>query len=66
MGLQGLEGFFRRLGRLRLGLYHVGFIFLVSPKGHQIYTLTNIQKEPYIHSPKAEIETLLQIGLWKV
>ena len=32
-------------------IYEVGFIFLVSPKGHSIYTLTNNQKEPYIHSP---------------
>ena len=24
--------------------YEVGFIFLVSPKGHQVYTLTNIKK----------------------
>ena len=25
-----------------------------TPKGHPVYyTLTNIQKEPYIHSPKA-------------
>ena len=35
--------------------YEVGYIFLVPPKGHQVYTLTNISKEPYIHSPKTEI-----------
>ena len=33
----------------------VGYIFLVPPKGHQVSTLTNIKKEPYIHSPKTEI-----------
>ena len=35
--------------------YDVGFIFLVPPKGHPVYTLTNIEKEPYIHSPKTVI-----------
>ena len=32
--------------------YEVGFIFLVPPKGHPVYTLTKIKKEPYMHSPK--------------
>ena len=31
--------------------YEVGYIFLVPPKGDQVYTLTNIGKEPEIHSP---------------
>ena len=35
--------------------YEAGLIFLVPPTGHQTYTLTNITKEPYIHSPKTEI-----------
>ena len=35
--------------------YEVGNVFLVPPKGHPIYTLTNIKKEPYIHSPKTVI-----------
>ena len=34
------------------GLHEVGYIFVVPPKGHPIYTLTNVKKEPYIHSPK--------------
>ena len=33
-------------------ILEAGYIFLVPPKGHQVYTLTNIKKEPYIHSPK--------------
>ena len=41
--------------------YEVGYIFLVSPKGHQTYSLTNIKKEPSIHSPKAVIYTLVHI-----
>ena len=32
--------------------YEVGYIFLVPPKGHPVYTLTNFKKEPYIHSPR--------------
>ena len=36
-------------------LCEVGYIFRVSPKGHPVYTLTNIKKEPYIHSPVTEI-----------
>ena len=35
--------------------YEVGYIFLVPPTGHQVYTLTNMIKEPYIHSPKTVI-----------
>ena len=46
-----------------LGGYEVGFIFLVSPKGHQVYTLTNIETEPYIHSPITVISTLLHMSL---
>ena len=34
------------------GLHEVGYIFVVPPKGHPIYTLTKFKKEPYIHSPK--------------
>ena len=34
-----------------------GFTFLASPKGRAIYTLTNVEKEPYIHSPITEIPT---------
>ena len=45
-----------------LEVYEVGFIFLVPPKGHQVYTLTNIKKEPNIHSPKTVQETLLHVG----
>ena len=37
-------------------------MFLVSPKGHQVYTLTNLKKEPYIHSPITVIYTLLQMS----
>ena len=33
--------------------HEVGYISLVSPKGHRVYTLTNIKKEAYIHSPMA-------------
>ena len=40
-------------------LREVGLILLVPPKGHPVHTLTKIKKEPSIHSPKAEIETLL-------
>ena len=42
-------------------MYEVGYICLVPPKGHPVYTLTNIQKEPFMHSPKTEIRTLLHI-----
>ena len=41
------------------GICEVGFIFLVPPKGHPVYTLTNIKKEPYVHSPKKQMQTLL-------
>ena len=41
-------------------LYEVEYIFLVPPKGHTIYALTNIKKEPYIHSP---MKTLCHIGI---
>ena len=32
--------------------HEAGYIFLVPPKGHQVYTLTKFKKEPYIHSPR--------------
>ena len=50
--------------RPKYSLFEVGFDFLVSPKGHQVYTLTNIKKEPYIHSAITVIYTLLHLGTW--
>ena len=44
--------------------YEVGFILLVSSKGHPRYTLTNIRKKPYIHSSIAAICTLLHVSAW--
>ena len=44
-----------RMMSFKNDLYEVGYIFLVPPKGHQVYTLTNTKKEPYIHSPITEI-----------
>ena len=44
------------------GPYEVGFKFLVSPKGHPIYALTNIKKEPYVNSPITVMYTLLHIN----
>ena len=41
----------------------VGFIFLVLLRGHQVYTLTYLRKEPYIHSPTTAIQTLLHLQL---
>ena len=32
-----------------------GFIFLVPPKGHEVYTLTKIKKEPYTLTNKSNI-----------
>ena len=40
---------------LRLSYEVSLYIFLVPPKGHPVYTLTNFKKEPYIHSPKTVI-----------
>ena len=42
-------------GTLHDESYDVRYIFRVPPKGHPMYTLTNIEREPYIHSPKTVI-----------
>ena len=41
--------------------HEVGFVYLVSPKGHPIYTLTNFEKEPCTHSPITVIQTLFHV-----
>ena len=49
-----------------LVVYEARFTFLVPPKRHPVYTLTtNFEKEPYIHSPITEIQTLLLISFPK-
>ena len=51
------------MNHIKVRQLRFGFIFLVPPKGHPIYiyiyTLTNIKQEPYMHSPKTVIQTLL-------
>ena len=42
--------------------YAGGFVFLVSQKGHPIYTLTNMTKEPCIHLPTTARKALLHMG----
>ena len=44
-------------------IFEVGFLVLVSPKGHQVHTLTNMKKEPYKHSLITAISTLLLMGI---
>ena len=36
--------------------------FLYPPKGHQVYEITNVKKEPYIHLPKTVIYTLFHMS----
>ena len=55
---------FRVVGReaveLRATLYEAGYIFLVPPKGHQIYTLTHMKKGTvYTLSKNRNINPLL-------
>ena len=38
-------------------------VYFLYPKGHPVYTLTNVQKEPHFNSPRTVIHTLLHIDM---